>query len=112
MAVIQSTSAAQSFMIAMSLFPDVQRKAQEELDRVVGSDRLPEFGDLGDLLYIQAISLEAMRWMVVLPFAIFHRVIRDDEYNGYFIPKGSVLVPVSTVDSNLPPRISILKLPL
>ena len=48
-------------MIAMSLYPNVQRKAQEELDRVVGPDRLPEFSDYDDLVYIQAIILEAMR---------------------------------------------------
>lgn len=81
----------------MSLFPDVQRKAQEELGRIVGPDRLPEFSDLDDLPYIQAVSLEAMRWMVVLPFAIFHRVICDDEYNGYFIPKGTTVIPVSQI---------------
>ena len=55
-------------MIALSLFPDVQHRAQEELDRVVGPNRLPDFSDYDDLVYIQAIALEAMRWMVVLPF--------------------------------------------
>ena len=82
-------------MIAMSLYPDVQRKAQEELDRVVGPDRLPEFSDYDDLLCIQAIILEAMRWMVVFPLGLYHRVIADDEYMGYFIPKGTTIIPVS-----------------
>ena len=82
-------------MIALSLFPDVQRRAQEELDRVVGPNRLPDFSDYDDLVYIQAIALEAMRWMVVLPFGVFHRVICDDEYNGYFIPKGTTVIAVS-----------------
>ena len=79
----------------MSLSPDVQRKAQEELYRVVGPDRLPDFSDYDDLVYIQAITLEAMRWMVVLPLGVSHRVIADDEYMGYFIPKGTVVVAVS-----------------
>ncbi|KAK7677340.1 hypothetical protein QCA50_019670 [Cerrena zonata] len=47
-----TTSAAQSFLIAMSLYPGVQRKAQEELDRVIGPNRLPEFSDYDDLVYI------------------------------------------------------------
>ena len=82
-------------MIALSLFPDVQRRAQEELDRVVGPNRLPDFSDYDDLIYIQAIALEAMRWMVVFPLGLYHRVIADDEYMGYFIPKGTTIIPVS-----------------
>ncbi len=39
----------------MMLYPDIQRKAHAELDRVVGSDRLPEFADEKDLPYITAI---------------------------------------------------------
>ncbi|KAK7681339.1 hypothetical protein QCA50_015430 [Cerrena zonata] len=87
-----TTSAAQSFMIAMSLYPDIQRKAQEELYRVVGPDRLPDFDDHDDLVYIQAIALEAMRWMVVLPLGVYHRVMTDDIYNGSLIPKGSTVI--------------------
>ena len=79
----------------MSLFPDVQQKAQEELDQIVGSDRLPDFSDYDDLLYTQAVSLEAMRWMVVVPLGVSHRVTRDDEYRGYFVPKGTTVIAVS-----------------
>ncbi|KAK7677689.1 hypothetical protein QCA50_019380 [Cerrena zonata] len=77
----------------MSLYPDVQRKAQEELDNVVGSSRLPDFGDHDGLVYIQAIALEAMRWMVVTPLGGTHRVTADDEYRGFFIPKGTSVMP-------------------
>ena len=85
----------------MSLYPEVQKKAQEELDRVVGPDRLPEFGDSDDLVYIQGIILEAMRWMVVLPLGVSHRVIADDEYMGYFIPKGTTVIPVRNTSHEL-----------
>ena len=88
-------------MIALSLFPDVQRRAQEELDRVVGPNRLPDFSDYDDLVYIQAIALEAMRWMVVFPLGLYHRVIADDEYMGYFIPKGTTIIPVSELSLQL-----------
>ena len=78
--------------LAMTLYPDIQRKAQEELDRVVGPDRLPEFSDYDNLVYIQAIMLEATRWMVVIPLGVYHHAMADDEYMGYRIPKGAAVV--------------------
>ncbi|KAK7687260.1 hypothetical protein QCA50_009765 [Cerrena zonata] len=87
-----TTGAAQSFFIAMSLYPDVQRKAQEELDRVVGPERLPDFDDYDNLIYIRAVALECMRWMPVTPIGVPHAVIRDDEYRGFLIPKGTMIV--------------------
>ena len=79
----------------MSLYPDVQKKAQEELDRVVGPNRLPDFDDYEKLTYIRAVSLECMRWMPVTPMGVPHTVIRDDEYRGFFIHKGTTIIAVS-----------------
>ncbi|KAK7687643.1 hypothetical protein QCA50_008858 [Cerrena zonata] len=87
-----TAGAAQSFFIAMSLYPDVQRKAQQELDNVVGRNRLPDFDDYDNLVYIQAIVLECMRWMPATPIGVPHTVIRDDEYKGFFIPKDAMIV--------------------
>ena len=50
-----------TFVLAMLLHPEVQRKAHEELDSVVGSDRLPEYEDEPNLPYITAIHREATR---------------------------------------------------
>lgn len=91
----------------MSLYPDVQRKAQDELDRVVGSDRLPNFEDHDSLIYIQAIVLETMRWMPVAPMAIPHSVTRDDEYKGMFIPQGSTVIAVRLLSSHSMPSLFI-----
>jgi cytochrome P450 len=52
-----------AFFLAMLLNPDVQAKAQAEVDRVVGKDRLPEFSDEKDLPYVQAIVNECLRWL-------------------------------------------------
>ncbi|KAF3086190.1 hypothetical protein TWF569_003568 [Orbilia oligospora] len=82
-----------SFTLAMILYPEVQRKAQEEIDRVVGSDRLPGFEDRERLPYINAIIKEILRWWVVGPLAFIHVADEDIEYNGYLIPKGSYIVP-------------------
>ena len=79
----------------MSLYPDVQKKAQKELDRVVGPNRLPDFDDYDKLTYIMAVSLECMRWMPVTPMGVPHTVIRDDEYRGFFIHKGTTIIAVS-----------------
>ena len=83
-----------SFLLAMVVSPHVQRKAQEELDRVVGSTHLPTFEDLESLPYIEAIRLEVMRWVPVLPLATPHRVVADDEYEGYLIPSGATVIGV------------------
>ena len=58
---MQTVSTLCTFALAMVLYPDVQRKAQEELDRVVGRDRLPEYEDQPNLPYITAIQREVMR---------------------------------------------------
>jgi hypothetical protein len=51
----------------MVLYPEVQRKAQAEIDAVVGKDRLPDFGDQPLLPYVSAILEEALRWHPVVP---------------------------------------------
>jgi cytochrome P450 len=76
------------FVQAMLLFPDVVKKAQEELDRVCG-ERLPTLDDEPNLPYIRGAVKESMRWMPTDILGVPHAVIRDDEYMGYTIPKGA-----------------------
>ncbi|KAF7798049.1 hypothetical protein EIP86_009261 [Pleurotus ostreatoroseus] len=78
----------------MSLAPDVQRKAQAELDDVLGS-RLPTMDDLPSFPYLQAVLLETMRWCPITPTGVAHRLLdgEDDEFRGYIIPAGSTIVP-------------------
>ena len=56
-------SAMLTFILAMLLYPDVQRRAHEELDRVLGREptRLPDFGDVDSLPYITAMAKEVLR---------------------------------------------------
>ncbi|KAJ3553829.1 hypothetical protein NM688_g3409 [Phlebia brevispora] len=81
------------FILAMALHPHVQQKAQDELDRVIGQDRLPVHEDFGSLHYIQAVFRETLRWMPALPFGVPHRVMVEDDYLGFRIPEGSMIVP-------------------
>ena len=62
-----TVSTNSSFFLLMSLYPEVQRKAQEEIDRVIGHDRLPNAQDRKDLPYVGAIVKEVMRLDPVIP---------------------------------------------
>ena len=77
----------------MTLFPDVQRKAQEEIDLVLGPGQLPRVRDRTRLPYIDAVVKEVLRWHPVAPMGIPHASSEDDTWEGYFIPKGSLLMP-------------------
>jgi cytochrome P450 len=56
-----------SFFLAASLYPDVQKKAQEELDAVTGRERLPTFEDRSRLPFVDAVCKEVLRWKPVVP---------------------------------------------
>ncbi|KAG2034085.1 cytochrome P450 [Suillus americanus] len=88
-----TVSTINSFFLAMTLFPDVQRKAQVEIDAVVGPDRLPSITDQDSLPYIGALAKEALRWHAVIPTGFPHCVSEDDIHDGHYIPKGSVVIP-------------------
>ena len=88
----QTISTVQTFFMAMACYPEVQLKARAELDAIVGPNRLPTFEDRSSLPYITAIAKESMRWQSVVPLGIPHRSLEDDEYRGYFIPKGSAVI--------------------
>ncbi|OTA95517.1 hypothetical protein M434DRAFT_393743 [Hypoxylon sp. CO27-5] len=87
-----TVSAIVCFFLAMTVYPEVQRKAQEEIDRVVGKDRLPTMEDRENLPYIEAVLKEVLRWQPVAPMALPHTSTEDDICEGYFIPKGSMLL--------------------
>ena len=63
----ETVSAMYSLFLALVLFPQVQRRAQAELDVVIGRDRLPTFDDRPRLPYIEAVCKEVMRWQMVTP---------------------------------------------
>ncbi|KAJ3790361.1 cytochrome P450 [Lentinula aff. detonsa] len=78
------------FIQAMILYPEAQRLAQEELDRVVGPYRLPNFDDHEHLPYIRATVKELLRWRAATPLGLPHRLNQDDHYEGYFLPKDTI----------------------
>ena len=71
--------------------PLVQRKAQQEVDSVVGRDRLPTWDDIPNPSYMNLVLQETYRMNPLSPLGIPHASIADDVYEGVFIPKGTVV---------------------
>jgi len=86
-----TVAAAISSFLAMTLHPETQRQAQEEIDRVIGSERLPTFDDRAQLPFLECILREIYRWANPSNFGIAHKLMHDDVYEGYFIPAGTTI---------------------
>ncbi|CEL56329.1 O-methylsterigmatocystin oxidoreductase OS=Aspergillus flavus GN=ordA PE=3 SV=2 [Rhizoctonia solani AG-1 IB] len=80
-----------SFVAAMVLNPEVQTRAQQEIDLRLGLGVLPRISDREQLPYINRLILELLRWRPVIPTAIPHRCFQDDVYRGYRIKKGTIV---------------------
>ncbi|KAG1767145.1 cytochrome P450 [Suillus occidentalis] len=81
------------FMHAMACFPEVQNRMREEIYRVVGTDRLPSFVDRERLPYINAAIKEVYRWNPNSPLGAPRKLQDADVYRGYYIPKGTIVMP-------------------
>lgn len=98
-----------SFFFLMSAHPEVQKRAQSEIDAIVGKGRLPTLDDRNSLVYVAAVIKEVLRWGPVAPLGkgsyissmfvdlqilsgLQHRVTENDTYNGYLIPKGATII--------------------
>lgn len=88
----QTVSSMATFFLVMTLHPQVQRKAQEEIDRVIGTHRLPTFDDRDSLPYVEAVVKEAYRMHPIAPMGLPHITTADDVYEGYRIPKGAIVI--------------------
>lgn len=88
-----TVSSISCFVLEMVLYPEVQKKAQAEIDSVVGTSRFPTFADRENLPYVDALVKEVLRWHPVGPMGLPHLTTKPDEYNGYFIPENSLLIP-------------------
>jgi len=65
----KSVAALENFIVAMVKHPEVLRKAQEEIDSVVGHSRLPMFRDRPSLPYVEAMFTETLRWGCPIPLS-------------------------------------------
>ncbi|EJD06403.1 cytochrome P450 [Fomitiporia mediterranea MF3/22] len=91
-AVFQTKSALTTFFLLMTIYPEVAKKAQEEIDRVVGKDRLPCAEDRNDLPYLNCVLKEMYRMQPPAPLGVPHKSTQAEEYRGWTIPEGTVAV--------------------
>ncbi|NXM84660.1 CP1A4 protein, partial [Oenanthe oenanthe] len=81
------TTALSWSLMYVSLYPDVQRKIQEEIDQNIGWERRPRMSDRGKLPYTEAFILEMFRHSSFVPFTIPHSTTKATVLNGFYIPK-------------------------
>ncbi|KJA24942.1 hypothetical protein HYPSUDRAFT_53452 [Hypholoma sublateritium FD-334 SS-4] len=98
-ATAKTAVALQSFILACVMHPEWTRKAQQQIDDIIGPDRLPSFADRPRLPFIEAAMRETMRWRPGVRFGLPHESTADDiiDYNGeqYFIPAGTTVFAVT-----------------
>lgn len=80
-----------NFILVMTHFPDVQRKAHAEVDGVTAGMRLPNFNDRLRMQYCERLFRELHRWQAMDPIGLPHKTTADDVVNGYFVPKGTIV---------------------
>lgn len=97
---LTTTDTLTTLVLYLAANPDAQRRASEEVDRVVGSSRTPDFRDLPNLPYVFACVKEANRLCFVPPWSIAHFTDADVTYKDIVIPKGTAVV-CNTVALNL-----------
>ncbi|KUI72937.1 Isoflavone 2'-hydroxylase [Cytospora mali] len=81
-----------TFLLAMAAYPEIQKLAQEEVDKVFGPDNMPHVAEGKTLPFLKACFLEALRWRPPFPTAFPHANTADDTYQGYSIPKGTTII--------------------
>ncbi|ETN38214.1 uncharacterized protein HMPREF1541_06245 [Cyphellophora europaea CBS 101466] len=87
-----TVSSMSTFFLLMTLHPEIQHVAQKELDSVLGDARLPAFTDRPNLPCTEALIKEVFRFHPVAPIDFPHVNTQDDEYEGYSIPKDSLIL--------------------
>ncbi len=80
-----------SFLLLMTRELKWFIKLQEEVDRVVGSERLPTLDDMSDLPIVRAFAKETLRYYPVTAGGVPHLLIKDDVYEGFFLKKGTLI---------------------
>ncbi|THH08835.1 hypothetical protein EW145_g2441 [Phellinidium pouzarii] len=81
-----------TFFMMMTLYPEVVKRAQAEIDSVIGTDRLPALEDRRRLPYIDCILRELYRIQPPLPLGFPHSSTRTEDYRGWTIPNGSMAI--------------------
>ncbi|XP_060042245.1 cytochrome P450 2U1 isoform X2 [Erinaceus europaeus] len=80
-------------LLYMALYPHQQARVHEEIDRVLGPERVPSLTDKAHMPFTEATIMEVQRLTAVVPLAIPHMTSEDTVLQGYTIPKGTIVLP-------------------
>uniref|UniRef100_A0A8C8VQJ7 Cytochrome P450 2J2-like n=1 Tax=Pelusios castaneus TaxID=367368 RepID=A0A8C8VQJ7_9SAUR len=83
-------------LLYMAIYPDVQEKVQAEIDTVIGQSRQPAMDDRDNMPYTNAVIHEVQRKSNILPFSAPRMSTIDTTLAGFFVPKGTVVLPSLT----------------
>ncbi|KDQ24173.1 hypothetical protein PLEOSDRAFT_1108627 [Pleurotus ostreatus PC15] len=86
-----TASLLQTFILAMINFPVVQKRAQEEIDSIIGGERVPNLDDFDKLPYLKAVIKEVHRYRPSFPLGMPHVTTQDVVYKEYVIPRGTII---------------------
>ncbi|ORY55870.1 cytochrome P450 [Pseudomassariella vexata] len=88
-----TAGAFETFLLAMVAYPEIQKRAQEEVDGMFGMEGVKRGKvNAGALPFLKACFLETLRWRPILPLAIPHATTQDDVYHGYLIPANTTII--------------------
>lgn len=76
----------------MVIYPEVQKRVQNEIDDVIGSGNIVRLKDKSRLVYTEATIFEVMRMSALVPFALPYITTKDTILGGYDIDKGTVVL--------------------
>ncbi|KAG7441817.1 cytochrome P450 [Guyanagaster necrorhizus] len=87
-----TVSAMISFLMLMARYSQVQERAQAEIDDVIGRVDSPRTAVLSKLVYLPAVLKEILRFAPVANLALPHKVVCEDTYGGFRIPKDATII--------------------
>ncbi|NXC48134.1 CP2K6 protein, partial [Penelope pileata] len=87
-----STTLRWGFLLMMK-YPEIQKKVHEEIDQVIGSTP-PRIEHRTKMPYTDAVVHEIQRFANILPINLPHETTTDVIFKGYFIPKGTYIIPL------------------